>query len=296
MERLGLSSAEAASQLAELSPQPGCRCPRWRPRSCRRRRVRSRPTRGGHRRARPGAAGRRRAAAGAVPGGAGGRLPRRAGPVGAHSWPRPGPSWPQTVRNSPARWRGRCWRRWRGRGRDLAAGSGRLACPARRGGPVGREASHWRHIPPQLDCPAQRVARGGADLWWPAGRPQGDGAPVTGPRAGARAVLALRERNGELLGVMRLAGRGRSRNSGPEVRQHLSALAAGCARVLGARLAQAATWPPPSRGRPLHPARRPGRIGAGAKAIREPAGRWPTSASSTSARATAIPPAGRAPT
>ena len=26
------------------------------------------------------------------------------------------------------------------------------------------EASRWRHIPPQLDCPAQRVARGAADL------------------------------------------------------------------------------------------------------------------------------------
>ena len=33
-----------------------------------------------------------------------------------------------------------------------------------------REAGHWRHVPPQLDCPAQRVAHGAADLWWSEGR------------------------------------------------------------------------------------------------------------------------------
>ena len=64
------------------------------------------------------------------------------------------------------------------------------------------ETTRWRHIPPQLDCPPQRVARGAADLWWSAGRPVTDRAPVTGTPGGARAVLALRERNGELLGVM----------------------------------------------------------------------------------------------
>ena len=66
--------------------------------------------------------------------------------------------------------------------------------------PLG-EASRWWHIPPQLDCPAQRVARGAADIWWPAGPPEGESALVTGRAGGARAVLALRERNGELLGV-----------------------------------------------------------------------------------------------
>ena len=35
------------------------------------------------------------------------------------------------------------------------------------------EANRWRRVPPQLDCPAQRVARGAADLWWPAGQPAG---------------------------------------------------------------------------------------------------------------------------
>jgi len=101
----------------------------------------------------------------------------------------------------------------------------------------GGEASRWRHIPPQLDCPAQRVARGAADLWWHAGRPAGDSAPVIGRPDGARAVLALRERNGELLGVMEASWPGPLAEFGSEVRQHMSALADGCARVICARLA-----------------------------------------------------------
>jgi serine phosphatase RsbU (regulator of sigma subunit) len=100
----------------------------------------------------------------------------------------------------------------------------------------GGDASRWRHIPPQLDCPAQRVACGAADLWWPAGRPAGDSAPVIGQAAGARAVLALRRRNGELHGVMEVSWLAPLGSFGPQTRQHLSALAAGGARVLGARL------------------------------------------------------------
>jgi serine phosphatase RsbU (regulator of sigma subunit)/PAS domain-containing protein len=100
----------------------------------------------------------------------------------------------------------------------------------------GSEASRWRHIPPQLDCPAQRVARGGADLWWPAGHPTDDCMPVLGSPGGARVVLALRERSGELLGVMETSWPG-PRALTAQARQHLAALAAGCARVIGARLA-----------------------------------------------------------
>ncbi|HTX27988.1 MAG TPA: SpoIIE family protein phosphatase [Streptosporangiaceae bacterium] len=98
-------------------------------------------------------------------------------------------------------------------------------------------ASRWRYIPLQLDCPAQRVARGAPDLWWNAGRPARDSAPVVGQPGGARAVLALRERNGELLGVMEAMWPEPLATFGTEVRQQLSALAAGCARVVGARLA-----------------------------------------------------------
>ncbi len=99
------------------------------------------------------------------------------------------------------------------------------------------EASRWRQIPPQLDGPVQRVARSSADLWWPAGLPEGDRAPVTGQPGGARAVLALRERHGELLGVLEASWPEPVAEFGPDVRQRLSALAAGCAPVISARLA-----------------------------------------------------------
>ena len=100
----------------------------------------------------------------------------------------------------------------------------------------GGEAGRWRHVPPQLDCPAQRVAHGAADLWWTAGREEGDQAPVVGVPDGARAVLALRERSGELLGVLEVSWPG-PLDFTAEIRQRLSSLAAGCARVIAARLA-----------------------------------------------------------
>jgi PAS domain-containing protein len=102
----------------------------------------------------------------------------------------------------------------------------------------GAEASHYRHVPPQLDFPAQRVARGGPDLWWHAGRPEGDRVPVIGSPGAASAVLALRERNGELLGVMAVTWPGPLTEFSLELRQRLLAAAAGCARVLNARLAR----------------------------------------------------------
>jgi serine phosphatase RsbU (regulator of sigma subunit) len=101
----------------------------------------------------------------------------------------------------------------------------------------GAAASHWRRVPPQLDFPAQRVARGGPDLWWNTGRPDADGVPVIGAAGAASAVLALRERSGELLGVMMFTWPGPLADFPAEVRQRLSAAAAGCARVLTARLA-----------------------------------------------------------
>jgi len=110
----------------------------------------------------------------------------------------------------------------------------------------GADAERWRHIPPQLDCPAQRVAHGAPDLWWEHGRPDGDGALVTGPPEAPRVVLALRERTGELLGVLELRwpagalpGQGSARDGSiaSDVRPQLLALAAGLARVVAVRLA-----------------------------------------------------------
>jgi len=130
----------------------------------------------------------------------------------------------------------------------LLEADGALTLLGEAGLPLG-EASRWWHIPPQLDCPAQRVARGAADLWWPAGPPEGDRAPVTGQAGGARAALALRERNGDLLGVMEVGWREPLPAFGTEIRGQLSALAAGSARVIGARLARgnlAAAHPKPA--------------------------------------------------
>ena len=113
----------------------------------------------------------------------------------------------------------------------------------------GGETSRWRYVPPQLDCPAQRVARGAADLWWHAGRPESDTVPVAGCPGGARVVLALRERNSGLLGVMEASWPEPLAAFVTETRQRLSALAAGCARVIGTRLAHgdlAAAHPGPA--------------------------------------------------
>jgi len=49
---------------------------------------------------------------------------------------------------------------------------GTLALLGEAGLSIG-EANRWQRIPPQFDCPAQRVARGAGDLWWVAGRPGG---------------------------------------------------------------------------------------------------------------------------
>jgi PAS domain-containing protein len=113
----------------------------------------------------------------------------------------------------------------------------------------GDDASRWRHIPPQLDCPAQRVVRGAADLWWHSGRPEADPAPVCGAPQDARVVLAIRERSGEMLGVMEVSWAGPVAPFPPETRRRLTSLAAGCARVVGARLAHgdlAAAQPKPA--------------------------------------------------
>ncbi|MBV9450988.1 MAG: SpoIIE family protein phosphatase [Streptosporangiaceae bacterium] len=97
-------------------------------------------------------------------------------------------------------------------------------------------ARRWRHIPPQLDCPPQLVAKGAADLWWETGRPVADEMPVTGSPDAPRAVLALRERTGELLGVLELRWPPDTKLA-DETRQAITAIAAGTARVLAVRLA-----------------------------------------------------------
>ena len=224
MERLGLSSAEAASQLAELSAATGV------PLAEMAAAVLSPDASAGGdglRRARlPGRLRLALARPGAGPSGPGSLMVQAAAELAADGAELAGTVAGQVLGPLGAAavvlW--------------LLDADGALALLGEAGLGQG-EASRWRHLPPQLDCPAQRVARGAADLWWPAGRPEGDAAPVPGPADGARAVLALRERGGELLGVMEVSWPEPLAAFGTEVRQQLSALAAGCAPVIAARLA-----------------------------------------------------------
>jgi serine phosphatase RsbU (regulator of sigma subunit)/PAS domain-containing protein len=212
MERLGLSSAEAAAQLAELSAATAI------PLAEMAAAVLSEPVSGGptgnHRGTRPGPAARSvplltEAAAELAADGAeltGTLAAQIIGPLGAAAvvvW--------------------------------LLEADGTLVLLGEQG-LSRREAGHWRYVPPQLDCPAQRVAHGAADLWWSEGRQESDPAPVAGVPDGARAVLALRERSGELRGVLEVSWPG-SMAFTAGIRQHLSSLAAGCARVIAARMA-----------------------------------------------------------
>ena len=109
------------------------------------------------------------------------------------------------------------------------------------------EASRWRRIPPQMDCPAQRVARDGPDLWWAAGPSRAPGSrPALAPTppligrwpGGARAVAALRDHGSVLLGVMEVCWP-QPRAAFPDtLRQQVADLAEACAELLSARAAR----------------------------------------------------------
>jgi hypothetical protein len=102
----------------------------------------------------------------------------------------------------------------------------------------GTDTSRWRRLPPQLDCPEQRVAATGTDLWWESGPPPRDRAAVAAPwgRAAARVVLGLWDRSGTLFGVAEAWWGTSRREFDADTRDRLSAVVAGFADVLGARL------------------------------------------------------------
>lgn len=101
----------------------------------------------------------------------------------------------------------------------------------------GAEASRWRRLPPRFDCPAQRVAAGGPDLWWPDGPPGGDPVPLIGGRPdGARVVAGLRRRADGLLGVLEACWPAPAGQFGADFRVAMSAICAGYAEVLEVRL------------------------------------------------------------
>ena len=106
------------------------------------------------------------------------------------------------------------------------------------GGLSGTDTSRWRRLPPQLDCPEQRVAATGTDLWWEAGPPPQDKAAVAAPwgHGAARAVLGLWDRAGTLFGVAEAWWGTTRREFDDDTRERLSAVVAGFTDVLGVRL------------------------------------------------------------
>jgi serine phosphatase RsbU (regulator of sigma subunit) len=102
----------------------------------------------------------------------------------------------------------------------------------------GIESSRWRRLPPQFDCPEQRVVATGQDLWWPGGPPPAERVPVAEPwgRAAARAVLELRDRAGNQLGVLEAWWPAPWSDFDTGLRSDLSAALAGFADILDFRL------------------------------------------------------------
>ena len=102
----------------------------------------------------------------------------------------------------------------------------------------GTDSSRWRRLPPQFDCPEQRVAATGTNLWWESGPPLRDVVAVAAPwgRRAARAVLGLWDRAGTLFGVAEAWWGTERREFDADTRERLSAVVAGFADVLGVRL------------------------------------------------------------
>jgi hypothetical protein len=102
----------------------------------------------------------------------------------------------------------------------------------------GTDTSRWRRLPPQLDCPEQRVAASGEDLWWESGPPPRDPVAVAAPwgHGAARAVLGLWDRAGTLFGVAEAWWGTSRREFDADTRDRLSAVVAGFTDVLGVRL------------------------------------------------------------
>jgi hypothetical protein len=103
----------------------------------------------------------------------------------------------------------------------------------------GADSSRWRRLPPKFDCPEQRVATTGADLWWPSGPTARDQVTVAAPwgRGAAHAVLALRHRSGALFGVVEAWWQAPRKAFDASTRERLAAVVSGFAGVLSLRLA-----------------------------------------------------------
>ncbi len=96
-----------------------------------------------------------------------------------------------------------------------------------------QEVGHWWHSPLHLDCPARRVVAGGADLFWPTGKPaDGPSPPAIGRWPdGARVAVAMRSA-GLMTGVMEVCWPGHVPEFPPVLRRQLGALADLCGTAL----------------------------------------------------------------
>jgi PAS domain-containing protein len=95
-----------------------------------------------------------------------------------------------------------------------------------------REAGRWSRLAPDLDCLPQRVARGGAAVLWPAGRPADDPVPLMGNwHTGARAVLPMRA-SGMMVGVLAATWPAPLPGFEPPFVRQLTALADLCAQAV----------------------------------------------------------------
>ena len=103
----------------------------------------------------------------------------------------------------------------------------------------GTDSTRWRRLPPQFDCPEQRVAASGVDLWWASGPAPDDRVPVVAPwgRQAARVVFALLDRTGSPLGVLEAWWTTPWTEFDASVRGPLTAALVGFTDVLGVRLA-----------------------------------------------------------
>ncbi len=97
-----------------------------------------------------------------------------------------------------------------------------------------REAGRWRRIHPDMSC-VQQAARGGTEIWWPAGPPPGGRPPMGRWPDGAQAALPLQDA-GVTLGVLLVCWPGPLDGFPGPLRRQLTSLADLSAQTLGARL------------------------------------------------------------
>ena len=110
-----------------------------------------------------------------------------------------------------------------------------------------QEAARWRHLPPAMDCYAQRVAHEGTELFMAAGPPEPDRKPLVGRwPGGARAVVPMHV-PGAAAGVLEACWPDPLPEFGQPLRRQVASLAGLCARALaagegGKRPAQDTAW------------------------------------------------------